>query len=138
MGYQIETVSVEVPVRLSRHNSERDERHNALADELRTLFGAMTRSILSGGKYDEILVNGSAQLPSGTLAITEDVTLKLECSAGVLLLLPLSMAAIISTVNDGDMFSFVYDRNIPDEGEERAPDVRKARLMIVDDGPLIT
>lgn len=57
------------------------------------------------------------------LAITQDVRLTLTCKAGALLDVPLSMAAIVGEVNNGELFSFVYDRNVPsdDPNEEYTP-----------------
>lgn len=134
MGYQIDYVSVEVPVRLSRHNSERDERHDKLAAELRGLFRAMTRAILSSGKYDEILVNGPVRMSVDNTGVADDITLTLNSSAGVLYHMPLRMSAIVASINNGEILPFVYDRRVQDEDEEYAPEFRKGRLMVVDDG----
>lgn len=138
MGYENKTLSVEVHVRLSRHNSERDERHNALASEFRTLLRAFTRSLLSSGKYDEILTDGPIRIPTASAAIQDDVTLTLNSSAGVLFHMPLRMSAIVAEVNSGEILPFVYDRHVPDEDEEHVPALRRARLMIVDDGVVPT
>ena len=135
MGNHIEIVSVEVPVRLSRHNDERDERHNALRNEMRSLFGAMTRAILCSGKFDEILVDGPVRISIDNTGVADDITLTLNSSAGVLYHMPLRMSAIVASINNGEILPFVYDRRVQGEDEEYSPEFRMGRLMVVDDGP---
>lgn len=137
MGYQIESVSQEILVRLSRHNDERDDRHDALAEELRAVLESMTGAILSSGKYDEILTDAPERREANTAVIADDVVISLTCNDGELLRLPLRMAALIAAVSAGELMPFVYDRCVPDEDETHVADHRMARLMIIDDGPLV-
>lgn len=69
--------------------------------------------------------------------ILQDVRIRITCQAGVLMDAPLNMAAIAASLNEGTVFAFVYDRNVPDEEGNHTPDIRKARLIIADDGPLV-
>lgn len=55
MGREYRDVTVKVACRVSRHNSEQDDKDDALVDELQEHIGNFVREITSNPRYSEVV-----------------------------------------------------------------------------------